>query len=115
VGAAASLAILVTVAFLFKGTDPNATDIKMIAQEKIVPVQDTSSHHMLSKSTPSSKIKVVDTAKAPAKIQVPEAETDTVVIQNEKIDDVLADMSVEELQQMATLYRADPFNDDSAK
>jgi hypothetical protein len=114
-GATASLAILLTIAFIFKGTDPKITDKMMITQEKIVPVQDTSSQYISFKSTPPQKVKIVDMAKAPAKIQVAQAETDTSVIKNEKIDDVLADMSVEELQQMAILYKADPFTDDSAK
>ncbi len=105
VAVAASITALALLGyFMF---EPELTKSPQIVQEK-QPVEQPiiKEHEMAQQPEIGTEIKKQDAEKVPAKFVAEEEDT-------EEIGDVLADLSDEELLQLAAMYKADPFMSES--
>jgi len=105
VAVAASITALALLGyFMF---EPELTKSPQIVQEK-QPVEQPiiKEHEMTQQPEIGTEIKKQDAEKVPAKFVAEEEDT-------EEIGDVLADLSDEELLQLAAMYKADPFMSES--
>jgi hypothetical protein len=96
---AASLALLVSIAFFLSRQGIDKDKEELTDQKRVESPQ---KQEIPGKAPVDKKIMV---GKA-----VPEKSA-PIIDQNEEIDDILPDLSEEDLLQMAALYKADPFNE----
>lgn len=104
VAVAASLSALALLGyFIF---EPEKPETSQIVQEKQPVEQPQIKNQEIIKQPEVSEIKKAVPEQVPEKIVAKENDT-------EEIDDVLADLSDEELAQLAAMYKADPFISES--
>lgn len=99
VAAAASLAVLVTMAFFLSRSGVNSDRKELTAQRIESP---KGSERPISENTPNESRKILSEKSNAEKPPIHSGE---------KIDDILSDLSEEDLLQLAALYKADPFNE----
>lgn len=99
VAAAASLAILVSITLFLSRSGVNS-DKKELSEQRIESPQ--GSERPILENTPNESKKNLSEKSNAVK---------PAIHSGEKIDDILSDLSEEDLLQLAALYKADPFNE----
>lgn len=104
VAVAASLTALALIGYFM--TDSEKPEIQRIVQEKQQVEQTPIVNQEIAKQPEVAEVKKDTPEKLPEKIETKETNA-------EEIGDVLADLSDEELLQLAAMYKADPFISES--
>lgn len=104
--AAASLLVLISLAFLITG--PQSQNKQQASEQRIDAPQ---SRAALKSGELVGEKSVTQNKNEKEKKIVPVKRNEPAIKEDEKIDEVLADLSEEDLQMLATLYKADPFHE----
>jgi hypothetical protein len=100
---AASLAAVIFLGFLIQNSD-NSEEIVAVPENKVETV-------IISEQNKKNQVLPIDESVKNDVAENPASE----IVSTENLNDVLADLSDDELMQLAAMYKADPFSEDDAK